>query len=122
MKRKLTTLDEKLAMLPEERRREIEEFAEAKVREIRALREIREAAGATQVELARRLGINQTAVSKMERRKGMSITSLLRFVHALGGEVDISVRLAGQEPVKIVQQGGQFTIVGATHQAGEPHE
>jgi len=112
MKNKLTTLSDVMAALPEERRLKIEQRAADKVQEIRALREIREAAGTTQEELARRLGINQTAVSKMERRKGMNMTNLMRVVKALGGSVEIAVKLAGREPVMIVQKGDQYEVVG----------
>jgi predicted transcriptional regulator len=112
MKKKLTTLSDVMAALPEERRLRIEQRAAAKVQEIRALREIREAAGATQEELARRLGINQTAVSKMERRKGMTMSNLTRVVQALGGSVEIAVKLEGREPVRIVQKGDQYEVVG----------
>jgi DNA-binding XRE family transcriptional regulator len=111
-KKKLTTLSDVMAALPEQRRLKIEQRADAKVREIRALREIREAAGTTQEELARRLGINQTAVSKMERRKGMTLTNLMRVVQALGGSVEIAVKLTGREPVRIVQNGDQYEVVG----------
>jgi DNA-binding XRE family transcriptional regulator len=111
MKEKPITLDDMMSALPEDRRLRIEGRAAAEVEEIHALRAIREAAGATQEELARRLGINQTAVSKLERRKGMSMANLVRVVNALGGEVDIAVRLAGREPVRIVQKGGKFEIL-----------
>lgn len=111
MTEKLTTLDDALAKLPPERRERIERAAAVEVREIRALRAIREAAGATQEELARKLGVNQTAISKMERRKGVSMTNLMRVVQAVGGEIDIAVRLAGRTSIRIVQKGQDYEII-----------
>jgi hypothetical protein len=38
------------------------------------------------------LGINQAAVSKMERRTDMYISTLRQFVIAMGGELEITAR------------------------------
>ncbi len=40
----------------------------------------------TQVHLAKILGVNQAAVSKMERSADMYVTTLQDFVKAMGGE------------------------------------
>ena len=53
------------------------------------LDELREARSMTQVHLAKVLRVNQAAVSKMERRTDMYITTLQSFVKALGGELKI---------------------------------
>ena len=36
------------------------------------------------------LGLNQATVSKLERRTDMYLSSLRRFVEAMGGELEIS--------------------------------
>jgi transcriptional regulator with XRE-family HTH domain len=54
-----------------------------------ALDELRQAREMTQVHLARILGVNQAAVSKMERRADMYVTTLQDFVKAMGGELKI---------------------------------
>jgi len=56
-----------------------------------ALDELREARDMTQQHLAKILGINQAAVSKMERRADMYISTLQDFVRAMGGQLVISV-------------------------------
>jgi len=53
------------------------------------LREVREM---TQVHLAKILGVNQAAVSKLERRADMYVSTLQSFVKAMGGELKITAR------------------------------
>ena len=64
----------------------------AKYRAEMALDELREAREMTQVHLAKILGVNQAAVSKLERRTDMYVSTLQDFVKALGGELKITVR------------------------------
>jgi transcriptional regulator with XRE-family HTH domain len=54
------------------------------------LDELREAREMTQVHLARILKVNQAAVSKMERRTDMYVSTLRDFVKAMGGELKIT--------------------------------
>ena len=51
----------------------------------------------TQVELAEKLGIRQSAVSQLEQQDDMQISTLQRLVKALGGVLEITVRLPGGE-------------------------
>lgn len=53
------------------------------------LREVREARGVTQAQLAAILGVGQAAVSKVENRSEVTLTSLRRFIGALGGRLSI---------------------------------
>jgi len=54
------------------------------------LQELRQARALSQQELAEVLGLNQATVSKLERRTDMYLSSLRRFVEAMGGELEIS--------------------------------
>ena len=49
---------------------------------------LREARGMTQVHLAKILGVNQAAVSKLERRADMYVSTLQSFVKAMGRRVE----------------------------------
>ncbi len=44
------------------------------------------------VHLAKILGVNQAAVSKLERRADMYVSTLQSFVEAMGGELKITAR------------------------------
>jgi transcriptional regulator with XRE-family HTH domain len=54
------------------------------------LNELRRARRLTQEELARRLGIRQANVSKLERRKDVRVSTLREVVEAMGGELRIT--------------------------------
>jgi len=74
-------------MSPERRARN--EAAAAKMIDEMALDELREARDLTQEQLARLLHVNQAAVSKMERRADMYITTLQGVIKAMGGRLEI---------------------------------
>jgi DNA-binding XRE family transcriptional regulator len=67
-----------------------------------ALREIRELTGISQAELGRRLGIQQAAVSKVERRQDLHLDTLAAIVKALGGTLELKAKFPGGEvPLKL---------------------
>lgn len=51
------------------------------------LQELRQARSLTQEQLARVLGVNQAAISKLERRTDMYLSTLKSYVNAMGGEL-----------------------------------
>jgi transcriptional regulator len=53
------------------------------------LREIRELAGKTQTDVAEELEASQAEVSRLERRDDFKLSTLKRYVEALGGEVEV---------------------------------
>jgi DNA-binding transcriptional regulator YiaG len=53
------------------------------------LRELREALGRSQVELAKLASITQPELSKQERRTDHMVSTLRRLVEALGGELKV---------------------------------
>ncbi len=61
----------------------------AKIIEEMALDELREAMRLTQESLAESLHVNQAAISKVERRTDMLISTLRKIIEAMGGELEI---------------------------------
>ena len=56
------------------------------------------------VELAARLGIQQAAVSKVERRQDLHLDTLSAIVTALGGTLEMKVKFPGGEvPLRMVR-------------------
>jgi transcriptional regulator with XRE-family HTH domain len=51
---------------------------------------LREELGASQVELAKALGTSQSNVSQLERSNDQMLSSVAKYVHALGGELKVS--------------------------------
>ena len=60
------------------------------------LRALREAAGLTQEELAQRVAITQSQLSKLERREDYRLSTLRRYVVALGGQLEIIAVVDGK--------------------------
>jgi transcriptional regulator with XRE-family HTH domain len=59
-------------------------------RDLATLKDLRTARNATQAHLAGRLGIHQTALSRLEGRSDISMSMLKSFVEALGGKLQIA--------------------------------
>lgn len=85
MANKLSKLKDQL---PPERLRRVEQRTDELLLELH-LREIREALGVTQRQLAKRLGVEQSSVSRAERRRDLLMSTLRSFVEAMGGELEV---------------------------------
>ena len=88
MAKNFRTLREKMS--PESRERS--HLLAAKYRAEMPLDELREARDMTQEHLARILKVKQAAVSKLERRADMYVSTLQDFVKAMGGELKITAQ------------------------------
>jgi transcriptional regulator with XRE-family HTH domain len=69
------------------------------------LAEIRKAIGMTQTELAGRLDLAQGSVSKIENAADMYLTTLRKYVEALGGELHLTARFADGRQLEIDHLG-----------------
>jgi transcriptional regulator with XRE-family HTH domain len=74
--------------LTPERRARIE-AAKARLREDMELAELRQALSLTQSTLAEALGVKQAEISKIENRADIFVSTLRRFVQAMGGDLEI---------------------------------
>jgi transcriptional regulator with XRE-family HTH domain len=63
------------------------------------LRHLREKLGLSQSELAQRMDVQQPAISKLERRQNLELNTLRSVVTALGGTIEIIVRIPDREPI-----------------------
>ncbi len=71
-----------------ERRRRIDEIKRELLAEM-PLHELRRARALTQRDLAETLRVNQPAVSKLEQRADMYVSSLRSYIEAVGGKLKI---------------------------------
>ena len=101
MARNFKELQEKMS--PESRARS-EERAQIMLREL-ALSELREAQHLTQAQLAKRLRIGQDAVSKIEHRTDMYLSTLSDFIRAAGGSLELTARFPSGDVHLICLQG-----------------
>lgn len=91
------SLDQILAGLPLKRRGKIERRAN----ELATLKDLRKALERTQEDLAARLGVGQDTVSRIERRSDILLSTLRRYVEAVGGELKLVASFPNREPLII---------------------
>ena len=96
-----TSLDDMMADLDPARRRKIEDRAAELIAEEMTLRELRKARHLTQVSVARELGINQDAVSRLEQRSDLLLSTLRKAVEAMGGSLSLIARFPDRPPVEL---------------------
>ncbi|MCX7364702.1 MAG: helix-turn-helix transcriptional regulator [Alphaproteobacteria bacterium] len=70
-----------------------------------ALRELREARNRTQVAIARKLGVRQVSISRLESREDPRLSTLTRYIDAMGGQLHLIVEFPEQEPVMLRDVG-----------------
>ena len=66
-----------------------------------SLAELRRARLMTQDQLAADLHVGQASIAKLERRTDMYLSTLRRFVEAMGGELEIVARFPDQPHVRL---------------------
>jgi DNA-binding transcriptional regulator YiaG len=68
------------------------EAAALRLREEMELADVRRALRLSQEELAQTLHVGQAAIAKLEKRTDMYVSTLRRFIQAMGGELEIVAR------------------------------
>ena len=99
------TLNEVIAALPKGERHRIKARAEQLVSEEMSLQELRKAIGKTQTAIAKRLKVGQDAVSKIEMRSDLYLSTLRGFIEAMGGELELIARFPDRPPVRLEELG-----------------
>lgn len=102
-------LKDYLATLPETRRQAIEARAEELIAEELSLAELRRDLKQSQVDLAKKMGVKQGDVSKLERRSDMYVSTLRRYVEAAGGSLVIVVKIPGKVSRRLTFNAHQTT-------------
>ena len=96
-----TTLRAKLQSLPPERQAKIQAMADELIAEEMTLRALRQARQLTQVQVAQRLNIGQDAVSRMEKRTDLHLSTLMEAIRAMGGELQLVVKFPDRPSVRL---------------------
>jgi DNA-binding XRE family transcriptional regulator len=96
------TLQEVMDALPDDERAEIDRRFVELVNEVESLKELRSLSEMSQAKIAKTLKISQPAVSKIEKQTDMYLSTLRGYVEAMGGELDVIVRLPNRAPVKVM--------------------
>jgi hypothetical protein len=76
--------------------------------DVEGLRALRKVAGKAQADIAAALHIKQPSVSKIEKQADMHISTLRSYIEAIGGELDLVVRLPSRPAMRLHHLGDAF--------------
>ena len=99
-------LKDKMKGLSLERRKKIEAHAARLIAEEMTIQELRRARRLTQVRMARKLGISQDGVSRLEQRTDLLISTLRSYVEAMGGDLQLIARFPDRPAVAVAGLAG----------------
>jgi hypothetical protein len=99
-------------------RRRIEKRHQELKQEVEGLRELREIAGKAQIDVAAALKIKQPSVSKIEKQADMHLSTLRGYVEAIGGELELVVRLPERPVARLYRLGDALGCTSRSPQRG----
>jgi transcriptional regulator with XRE-family HTH domain len=94
-------LNQIIADLPSDRQARIDARYREMKNEVEGLRELRQVAGKAQADIATALNIKQPSVSKIEKQTDMYLSTLRSYVQAIGGELELVVRLPSRQAIRL---------------------
>lgn len=94
-----TNVDEKIKQLSPAQRKKVEARAAELIAEEMTLRQLRHARKLTQVRVAKKLGITQDSVSRLEKRSDLLLSTLRKTVEAMGGNLSLIAEFPDRSPV-----------------------
>ena len=107
------TLKEVMDSLPKDRQRRIQERYRELKNEVESLKELRAAVGKAQAEIAAVLKIKQPSVSKLERQADMYLSTLRKYIEAIGGDLELVVHLPSRQSVRLNSLADVFPLPAA---------
>ncbi len=110
-------VEDVIAGLDPAERRKVEAMAAELIAEEMTLRELRKALALTQASVARELGIGQDAISRLEKRSDLLLSTLRRTVEAMGGSLSLVARFPDRPPVELAGIA-EHDAAAETSQAG----
>jgi transcriptional regulator with XRE-family HTH domain len=96
-------VNDKIKGLSPAQRRKVEARAKELIAEEMTLRELRKARKLTQVRMAKKLGITQDGVSRLEKRSDLLLSTLRKTVQAMGGNLSLVAEFPDRAPVILSQ-------------------
>jgi DNA-binding XRE family transcriptional regulator len=92
-------VDDIIRKLSPAQRKKVEARAAQLIAEEMTLRELRHARQLTQVRMAKKLGITQDSVSRLEKRSDLLLSTLRKTVEAMGGNLSLVAEFPDRTPV-----------------------
>ena len=82
-------------------RKNVETRAAELIAEELTLRVLRHARKLSQVRMAKKLGITQDSVSRLEQRSDLFLSTLRKTIEAMGGNLSLVAQFPDREPVRL---------------------
>jgi len=98
-------LNDIIAALPADEQAAIEARYQELKQEVEGLRELRQIAGKAQEDIAAALNIKQPSVSKIEKQADMYLSTLRSYVEAIGGKLELTVKLPAYPTLRLHNLG-----------------
>lgn len=92
-------VEEIIANLSAAQRGKVESRAAELIAEEMSMRQLRHARELTQAHLAKKLGITQDSVSRLEQRSDLLLSTLRKAVSAMGGRLSLVVEFSDRPPI-----------------------
>ena len=96
------TLKEKLEELSPERRKKIEEESQRLIAEEMTRQQLRQARKLTQKQMAELLQVDQGNISRLEQRTDLMLSTLHKYIAAMGGDLKLVVEFPNRPPVTLI--------------------
>jgi transcriptional regulator with XRE-family HTH domain len=95
----MTNLEQIRKELSPARRKKVAVRAAELIAEEMTLQELRRARKLTQVRMAKKLGVSQDGISKLEKRSDLLLSTLRKTVEAMGGTLSLVAEFPDRNPV-----------------------
>lgn len=95
------SMKDKIKALPKGRQEAIKARADELIAEEMTLQDLRKAMQLTQVDVAQELHINQEAVSRLERRSDLLLSTLSTYIESMGGKLKLTAEFPDRPSVSL---------------------
>ena len=96
-----TTLKSYLKKLPEKYQKKIKKRAGDLISQEMTLRNIRKTLEFTQTDVSSKSGMNQETISRLERRSDLLLSTLISYIEAMGGRLNLTATFPNRPPIHL---------------------
>lgn len=96
-----TTLKNRIKKLSVARRTKIKKRSKELIAQEMTLRDLRKALELTQADVSSKLHMNQEAISRLERRSDILLSTLVSYIKAMGGELSLTAKFPNRPSIKL---------------------
>lgn len=96
-----TSLKNILKKLPPERLKKINKRSKELIANEMTLRDLRKALALTQADISSKLHMKQEAISRLERRSDLLLSTLVSYIKAMGGELKLIAKFPNRKSIQL---------------------